>query len=172
MKTNKQIFLTVVLSIIIFISSCKKDEDVVPEPTKTELITEKSWVISDIKMSPGITYGGLTFTDGSMFLEECVKDNKYTFNADHTTTMNEGETKCDETAEQEVQEGTWEFNEDETKMIFLGSEFLGSTEMESLTADELILSRIEELPDTTIDFSGTPITIPGGDQKLTITFKH
>ncbi len=177
MKVNYYILILVSTLTLSFFSSCKKNQEKTegpePEPTKTELITQEEWKITDIKMSPGITYGGLTFTDGGMFLEECVKDNKYTFNSDHTTTMNEGTTKCDSTAEQEIQEGTWEFNEDETKMIFSDSDFLGQLEMERLTTEELVLSRIETLPDTTItipDYSS--IVIPGGDQKLTITFKH
>ena len=172
MKINKYLLFAVISSIIIFTGSCKKDEQPEPEPTNTEKITEKAWLISDIKLSPGIKVGIITFTDGDMFLEDCVKDNKYTFNSDYTTTMNEGKKKCDENAEQEIQEGTWKFNEDETKMIFSGSEFLGDMEMESLTTDELVLSRIENLPDTTFEISGTPISIPGGDQKLTLIFKH
>ncbi|MBT3209829.1 MAG: hypothetical protein HN704_11690 [Bacteroidetes bacterium] len=171
MKIKKYLFIAVVSSIIIFTNSCKKDEQ--PEPSNTEIITEKSWHISDIKLSPGISVYGLTITDGDMFIEECVRDNQYTFNPDYTTTMNEGATKCDENAEQEIQEGIWKFNEDETKMIFSGSVLLDSMDMESLTAEELILSRIESLPDTTITIPNFPsITIPGGDQKLTITFKH
>ena len=172
MKANYYILILFSTLILSFLSSCKKEKEE-SDLTKTELITQKEWKITDIKMTPGITYGGLTFTDGAMFLEECVKDNKYTFHTDHTTTMNEGELKCDSTAEQEVREGTWSLIEDETKIIFSDSDFLGEMEMERLSADELVLSRTQLLPDTSIIIPNySTIIIPSGEQKLIITFKH
>ena len=167
MKTKYIIISLISILFISYLSSCAKDEEK-KEPTKLELVSEKVWEIDDITMDPGITYMGIAFTDASMFLEECMTDNTYKFQKDGKTIMNEGPTKCNDTDPDEIQEGTWEFNADKTKMIFSGSAFLGEMNMESLTTDKLVLTRIETLPDTTVN----SITIPGGDQKIIITYIH
>lgn len=167
------LFTIVAAVLILSISSCKKDDDTPASKSKQQLVSQKSWTISDVKMSPGITIQGFNITDAGMFIEECIKDNSYTFNLDSTITMNEGATKCSENSPQEVQDGTWVFNEDQSKMIFSDNEFLGHLSMDELTENKLILSRTEFISDTTITIPGSSqITIPGGDQKIILTFTH
>jgi len=162
MKLNYTLLIVLSSFIILTINSCKKDNE--DEPSKTELITEKDWKMSSVKMDPGI----MGFTDASYYIEECVKDNQYTFKTNGSIVMNEGDSKCDSTAQQEIEEGTWAFNDDQSQIIFSDSEFFGEMTLSKLTVDELILSRTEMLPDTTIG----EIEIQAGEQTIKITFIH
>ncbi len=166
---KRRIISSILIILISITFSCKKDEpETNVEPTNTEIITKSPWHIDAVTIEPGFIYAGFTVTDGAMFIENCVKDNTYLFKVSGEIIVNEGETKCDSTAKQESQQGTWAFNDDETKMIFTDNDFLGEMKMESLRPTKFILSRTKTVPDTTIgDFS-----IHGGEQKLSITFIH
>jgi len=168
MKTTKISTITAVLLISFFVFSCSEDEVAAPQATKTELLTQEPWLLDRATMTPGITYNGLTFTDATMFIQSCVKDNSYTFKLDNTTSMDEGDLKCDSSAQQVVDAGTWKFNDDETEILFTDNVDLEGMTLKSLSSKELILTRTEALQDTTIE----SISIPEGDQTISLYFKH
>ena len=175
MKVKNSILILSTLVLALFVSSCEDDDadNTPPAKTKTELITEKDWVLTSTKMEPGIEYSGFTFTDASMFIESCIKDNLYSFKPDSTISMDEGATKCDSTAEQTVENaGTWHFNEDQTQIIFTDNDYLEGMTLKTLTATDMVLTRVEVLPDTTITFGDQEITIIGGEQTFSMTFEH
>ncbi|WP_035562689.1 lipocalin family protein [Hymenobacter sp. IS2118] len=86
--------------------SCKKDSEPKPEPTKTDLLTAKSWRLTDIKV------GGQSFY---AFLDACDKDDFIKFNANKSATFDQGAVRCDQSEPQSAS-GKWEFTTNETKL--------------------------------------------------------
>ena len=83
----------ILLGIAIF-ASCSKDDSTDSEPTKKELLTESAWKFNNA----GIDANGDGTIDTALpagTIEDCDKDNTYTFLPDGTGTMDEGATKCD-----------------------------------------------------------------------------
>lgn len=100
------------LSGIVSCDNDNKKED--PAPTgKTALLTSKKWrMIAYTTLQDGAT----TSTDVYVVLPECFKDDFLKFNADKTSTLNEGEIKCKSDSPQSVST-TWDFNSDQTQLI-------------------------------------------------------
>ncbi|MBF9235968.1 lipocalin family protein [Hymenobacter sp. BT683] len=86
--------------------SCKKDSEATPSLTKTDLLTAKSWRLTDVKL------GGQSFY---AFLDDCDKDDFIKFNTNKSATYDQGALKCDQT-EPQTATGTWEFTTNETKL--------------------------------------------------------
>lgn len=102
------IALVAVFSAALFFA-CSKDD----EKTKIEMITSGSWRMTAATCEPAIPGVGNNIF---VLMESCQKDNIYTFNANGTKLEDEGATKCNPDDPQTVN-GTWEFAENETKVI-------------------------------------------------------
>ena len=91
-------FFTLVLTV----ESCKKDEP----KSKIEILTSRSWIVSS-----GTTNGV------EKFLDDCVKDNYFTFATNGTYTLHTGAIKC---VPSEIDyTNTWSLSDD-GKTILLG----------------------------------------------------
>lgn len=88
--------------------SCKKDD---PELTKTDLLTMKTWKLTNLKIS-----------GAEIALGECILDDIHTFTKASVFTLDESTTKCDPNDDQ-ILTGTWIFLEKETKIKILFSGF-------------------------------------------------
>lgn len=91
--------------------ACKKKEKA--PPTKTELLTQGKW-----KLSSASAAGGLV--DLMSSIKDCQKDNTFTFNTDKTITVDEGATKCNDTAQQTVTDGNWALLNNDAQMSISG----------------------------------------------------
>lgn len=112
----------IVLCLIVFTLfsiSCKKKKQNDPTPSKTEILTYKSWVFSAMKFSPAIQIDSfpIPISDIYPFMQECATDNFLTFKSDYSFISDEGALKCD-TALPQTTSGTWHFNPDETQITF------------------------------------------------------
>ena len=96
-------------------TACKKDTvSVAPAPTKTELLTNKNWVLSAQTVSPGYNAGGGTIiTDLYGQKQACEKDDFIRFETPNVLKFDEGATKCSSSSPQTTT-GTWVFNADQT----------------------------------------------------------
>ncbi len=101
-KYNLPIFL---LIIIFIASSCKKDI------SRTELLTTGSWKLIALEAS----LFGMT-TDSYAEMEECEKDNLFTFKSDNTLEIDEGPTKCDPDDPQIRKVGPWTLFDNDNKI--------------------------------------------------------
>lgn len=107
MKKTLLVLSMIVGSALIF-NSCKKDDDA-SASTNTEKITG-TWTASDLIL------GGQSLWSS---VEDCSKDDNYTFKADGTGTFDEGATKCDPDDPQS-EPATWKFIDNETKLVLDG----------------------------------------------------
>ena len=95
-------------------TGCKKDTvTATPAPTKTELLTNKNWVLTAETVSPGINAGGTVITDLYGQMPACSKDDFIRFETPNVYKEDEGATKCSSTSPQTTT-GTWVFNADQT----------------------------------------------------------
>lgn len=90
-------------------SSCKKDKDPEPEPTRKELLSH-AWKVVDVRQGTetGISVFGLPFPE-----VQCLKDNILTLVSDNTFDFDEGAVSCDPAFEAA---GTWSLVENDTKL--------------------------------------------------------
>ncbi len=122
----KRIILAVLLSSLFF-SACKKKEK---EPTKTELLQNGKWKLTAANFSG--------FYDLYADFKDCQKDNMYLFNTNKTITVDEGASKCKDTAKQTYTDGTWNLVSNDTKITLDGSSITAG--FGALTADLVVLN--------------------------------
>jgi hypothetical protein len=115
-------FLLMGLSGLLALSSCKDDDE--ETRSKTQLLTEKTWKLTSIKVL------GLSVPP-----EDCEADNIYSYTTGGAYSENEGATKCDVDAPQTVS-GSWEFESNETILSVSYTE-LGTTVSIDYTIVEL-----------------------------------
>jgi len=134
---------TISFLIVVFVLvSCKKDKgnsDHIAK-TKTELLTTGSWKRTALISNPAYDwYADGTFaTDILSVMKPCEKDNFDTYKTNGIWELNEGATKCDP-ADPQTWSLSWAFADNETKLIFGGT-------------DEYTL---DELTATTLKFRST-----------------
>lgn len=125
MKHLRPLLLLCILALTI--GSCKKDdkEDPKPEPTKTELLTAKTWKRSGLKVSPVLivdsTSAGYVYkSDLYEYLGSsggsCLNDNIKKFNSNGKFSFEQGATSCISGADQIYGSGTWNISTDETSL--------------------------------------------------------
>jgi len=120
----KNIIAALLILSVLFVS-CKKKEK---EPTKEELLTNGKW-----KLTGASAAGGLY--DLMTSFKECQKDNTFTFNTNKSITVDEGATKCNDTAKQTITDGTWALSNNDTKMTISGDKITAG--FGNLTGDVL-----------------------------------
>ncbi|MBN8575597.1 MAG: lipocalin family protein [Cyclobacteriaceae bacterium] len=126
MKLNAAVTLLACWALV-FISSCKKDED--PEPAyevQSRLLagakgSSKTWKLS----SASVTYGSNT---EDFEFSACFLDNRYKFtnNASQDYEASEGATKCNSTDPTIVESGHWSFTQDGGILIVLAYDYTNS----------------------------------------------
>jgi hypothetical protein len=108
--------LLVVLSITLFVSSCKKDEVVVATKTKTELLTAVTWIINEAE---AVTLGSVSVYIRSKATNSYDASKvKALFKADGTVTATDPNGNSSN-------KGTWKFSDNETKMVVANTNILG-----------------------------------------------
>ena len=96
---------------ILFFQSCKKNDQTTPDVATS--LQNKNWKLVALTVSPAIN--GITDAYNN-YLEDCERDNLFTFNINNAFVLNEGATKCDP-ADPQTQNGTWNYNST-SKMLF------------------------------------------------------
>lgn len=105
---KKSIFFLSIIFIGSLVFSCSEDEI---EPTKTELLTNKGWVIQSKIITPSISMNGITISDINIMDSEDVKSYSYKFNSDGTMVISDK-------SNQSIFQTNWSFNTDETIITF------------------------------------------------------
>jgi hypothetical protein len=148
-KTNKTlIYVVLILSSAILFYSCKKET----QKTKTELLTNGTWVIKSYTINPGINFGTGLVTNIYSTLASCEKDNITQFLTNQTYTITEGATKCNATDPQVLESGTWKFTNNEQNLE-LNSGSPTSFTINSLTDNNLDISLVENIAGTNYTFT-------------------
>ncbi len=104
--------------VVIFMSSCSKDDDNPTESTKTvnEYLTAGNWKVTALTIDPGVNINGVVLTDFFAQMPSCTKDDLTKFNSNGTITDDEGATKCDPNDPQTTNDGTWVLSADNTSV--------------------------------------------------------
>lgn len=106
--------LSLLLLAALALGSCKKSDTSPATPSKTDLLTAKSWRLSADKITSTVGTTSNT-TDEYASSPACERDNFIKFNTNKTATFDEGPTKCN-TPDPQTESGTWDFNSDGTKL--------------------------------------------------------
>jgi len=123
--------------------SDKKDD---AAPTKTALLTAKTWRNTDVKVSGLSVY--------AILIDACQKDDLLKFNADKTLTYNNGTVKCD-SSEPATQTGSWALLTNDTQLTITDPDGDATTgTITSLTSTSLVVTANEDLTG-----SGTPLPV-------------
>ena len=137
------------------VMGCSKKTEETPAPTKTELLTNKNWIISAQTVSPGINIGGTTVTDLYAQSAACDKDDFMRFETPNLFKQDEGPTKCSPSDPQTLT-GTWAYNADQTIITVTPQ---GSTpfsaNVQELTATSLKVTQTQTGGTVTYTFTTT-----------------
>ena len=146
--------LSLLLLAAVALGSCKKNDDNSPSaPSKTDLLTTKSWRPTTATVS--ITAAGTTLPLGS--LSACNADDVVKFGTDKSFTADAGATKCDPTDPQTTK-GTWSMPTDtQLTLMSAGTSSIpgGTFDIKELTSSTLHLYSAETTSGvtTTIDIT-------------------
>ena len=120
--------LPFLLLVLFAANSCKKKND---QKSKTQLITEKSWIVSNdeyrIGTDPNCTSDYVNYL-------ACEKDDFLKFETNNTGVANSGTLKCG--SEPQTIPFNWSFTDNETKLSLQGESY----KIEQLTESTLVLS--------------------------------
>jgi hypothetical protein len=116
-RITQMLFLSL-LSLTLLFSACSNDDELT---TKTDLLTSSSWKVTALTVDPAFptfdNEGNVTGSTNDLFamMDDCSKDDTYSFNTDKTLILDEGASKCYNAAPQKTT-GSWSFNSDETTL--------------------------------------------------------
>ncbi len=131
--------LLLLAGLLLTLGACKKKEDTAPTPlTRTQLLTGKTWGLTAATLTPGITYMGLTFTDGYQALSlgaPCQIDNTQRFELPNVYTINEGANVC--AGSPATSTGTWALSADGNTLTTVVSGLTTTYTVISVTDTEL-----------------------------------
>lgn len=114
--------LVPVLLATTFAVSCKKDDkkngngNNNSNLSKYEILTSDKWKVTEASLDPDASEENINFLDG---IDDCQKDNYYSFNTSGSITMDEGATKCASGDPQTKTDGSWTLNADTTRILLL-----------------------------------------------------
>jgi hypothetical protein len=113
----KKLPLLLVLSaLLIFSSSCKKD-DTAP-PTRADILASRVWRLEAHTISPAVQVQGQALTDIYQYFGTTYQDNLIRFNRNpNNYTVEEGQTKADQAGSQVTDAGSWMLNSDESVLV-------------------------------------------------------
>jgi hypothetical protein len=135
------------LLLIMALAACTKEEEVVaPNPSKTDLLTAKSWRLTALT-SLAITNGFGTTTDHYATQASCTRDDFMSFKRDKSVVFDEGSITCFPNAPQTTT-SQWEWQDNETVLAYVTSNgFTGTVKCEllELTATTLRLRLLQRL---------------------------
>lgn len=132
-KKSSYLFAILFISVLAF-TNCSKKGNTTPAKTKTELITTSTWKFSSA------TVGGVNVSGE---LEDCQKDNIYTFVATGAGIADEGLTKCD-AGDAQTGNFTWNFQSGETLLVLSTTLFTGGSNtftIVTLSSSQLTISQ-------------------------------
>lgn len=111
----KNVKLFVVVLLVFMIVSCKKDI-VIPE----EILTSKSWKRALSDVNPATNPPGNVLYYG---VQQCEKDDTFTFSQDGIVTINKGTDKCDGN-EMQIERITYNVNRSSKTLTIAGTSFM------------------------------------------------
>jgi len=144
MKKFASMIAIALLATSMLVSSCKDDD---PAPSKTDLLTAKSWVVS----AGEIEYSGQRFPYPAI-VQDCDKDDVTTFTKDGKFTTNVGTVLCDT---EKNYGGVWQFKENDTILALKED---GETDFDENTITVLTDSKLEIfIEEFNYDVNGTKV---------------
>lgn len=112
MKSNIFVLFTAIT--VSFFLSCKGKDDPQPTSSKTDIITQKTWVVKGAQEK----VNGIWVDDHSSFTPTEM-DDIYTFKRNGTLDRNEGPTKAN-ASDPQIISTTWKFDDNETTITVDG----------------------------------------------------
>ena len=147
MKKNLYIFP---LAVVVGLTSCGDDDDNGPAQNRTELLTAKTWRMTNLEGQ----VNGQTTSYWNFVFDACEQDDESKFNADGTYVLTDTGEEC---SPDNSETGTWAFNADQTVLTVATLSDTISGKVESMSASEFKVSEME--------------VVNGMNTKLIITFK-
>ena len=131
MKSKLKSAILVLFSAVVLLPACRKEED---NRTRPELLTSAScWALTKREV-----YNAGTAQWVDNLLQNCEKDDCYTFTSDGNYTKNEGATKCS-TSSPQVVSGTWALSADEQMLTRVENNASFTFSLVELTASRMVL---------------------------------
>ncbi|MEZ5031200.1 MAG: lipocalin family protein [Saprospiraceae bacterium] len=109
-----QLLTISILATALTMGACKKDDD---SKSARDILIEGKWDVTSAKVNPGIEiFPGVVISDLLIDEDPCDADDLTIFNADGTSTIDEGPTKCDPSDPQTYNNGSWSLSSDEKQL--------------------------------------------------------
>ena len=120
-------------------TACKKSDSGSGGNGGSAVLTSGKWKI--VSSSSVIDYPviGKQTVDAFATIQDCQKDNLYIFNADNTSTTDEGATKCNSGDPQSYVTGTWSLSSDSKTLVITASGRTVTSDVLTLSSSSMIL---------------------------------
>lgn len=134
----------------------KKDEK--KNPTRRDYLTQGKW-----QLKSAVAAGGVFDLKSSM--NTCQTDNYYIFNLDQSISVDEGASKCSDTALQNSKDGSWSLRNNDAEISISGSAITAGFGSISGNITTLDASLFVVQKDTTIGTFSTTVVITFENKK-------
>jgi hypothetical protein len=129
------------LCAVLLATSCSKDDET---PSRKAILTAKAWKISKVEVKVNGTTSDFTV----FFLEDCNKDNSFTFQENGTYKDDVGTDDCD--GDEANSTGTWSLSSDEKTLTITTDGDAETWNINSIDSNKIVI----ESPETTDDIDG------------------
>jgi hypothetical protein len=116
------------------VASCSSDKNDAL-PSKAEMLIKSNWKITERTQVTTDSAGVSTTTTA---LEDCLKDDTYTFSSGNKFTLDQGAIKCDSLAPQ-ISTGTWALTENDNKLTITSGNVNLTGDLVELTSSKVVL---------------------------------
>lgn len=127
--------------------ACKKDDEdnnnnVGNSASKTQLLTSGNWKQTSDYINPAVDADGDGDKENELFdfFEPCSKDDLLIFAANGTVTFDEGASKCNSDDPQIIDQSTWKFIDNETKVVIGTGAYADTVQLTELSSTILKLN--------------------------------
>ncbi|MGV8131403.1 MAG: hypothetical protein ACP5N7_04880 [Candidatus Pacearchaeota archaeon] len=125
------------LLILLFLEGCNKKDDTSTAKTRTQLLTEKDWIL--ISQQQKLSSSSGTYTEVFNQLDACYRDNRYVFTKVGMYEENEGSLRCSGNSHIIIS-GTWSFQQNESKIRVVVPSETSIANIETLSSTTLTIT--------------------------------
>ncbi len=138
--------IIILITILTFASSCKKNET--PAASKTDLLCFPTWVVDSITVSPPLNMNGTMVTNVKASLPICETDDSQKFNSNKTYNVKSNSRCIGDTS---AFTGTWNFLDSESKISTMDMYDTSTYNIISLEGGVMKLTETQTFPqDSTV----------------------
>lgn len=139
-KVNIKTLAMFAIAASLSLTSCDKDDDEEPAPTRSELLVAKQWKMTVLNVEPALDIDGNGTQENNLipYVGACTLDDFWAFQSSGNYTSEEGASKCDPNDPQIIESGQWLWNSDQSRLVMNANSETFEARVVSISSGQMI----------------------------------